>query len=92
MHGYAICYDLSDDRVRDRAARRLLRHGLRVQESVYEVWFRAPSEFEQLLRELRALLPPAASLRWYRLTENALQDSGSLDANPPRRPPVAVIW
>ena len=32
---YVICYDIADDRLRDRVARALLDYGQRVQESVF---------------------------------------------------------
>lgn len=89
---YLVCYDLGDDRLRDRAANMLLKHGQRVQESVFELWFVSPTKFNQLQTELRALLPHGTNIRWYRLTEAGMAGSGSLDDRPPRRPPVAQIW
>lgn len=89
---YLLCYDLNDDRLRDRAAQMLLKHGQRVQESVFELWFLAPAQFNRLQTELRALLPPNTNVRWYRLTDAGMADSGSLDRFPPRKPPVAQIW
>ncbi|MCB1598476.1 MAG: CRISPR-associated endonuclease Cas2 [Xanthomonadales bacterium] len=89
---YLFCYDIDDDRLRDRAAKSLLKHGQRVQESVFELWFRSPAHFNQLQAELRKLLPADSNLRWYRLSDTALADSGSLDAHPPRKPPSVQIW
>lgn len=89
---YILCYDLEDDTLRNRAARLLLSSGQRVQESVYELWFRTPAQFEALLAKLRKLLPKGANVRWYRLTVAGMADSGSLDPKPPSPPPVAVIW
>jgi len=88
---YLICYDLEDDRLRDRAAKHLLRHGQRVQESVYEVWLRTPAQFMRFQRELVQILPKSAKLRWYRLTDAGLADSGAADGNTPRKPPAALI-
>jgi len=89
---YLFCYDLDDDRLRDRTAKRLLKHGQRVQESVFELWFRTPAQFRQLQIDLRKLLTANNNLRWYRLSDTALGDSGALNANPPRTPPAVQIW
>ncbi len=91
MLAYLIAYDLDDDPLRDAVAKRILRHGERVQESVFEVWFHSPRGMPALLRELRTLLPAHANVRWYRLTEAGLADSGSHSGTAPRKPPVAVI-
>lgn len=89
---YLLCYDLEDDALRDRAARLLLGYGQRVQRSVYELWFRTPAQFDALQAKLGKLLPKGANLRWYRLTVAGMADSGSLDRQPPKPPPAAVIW
>ena len=52
---WMICYDIVDDRTRLRASRALLRHGERVQRSVYECHLN-PREMQALQRELEGII------------------------------------
>lgn len=55
MSLHIACYDVADDRRRARVARLLLRHGVRVQKSVFEVWLE-PEQVPGLQREVGRLL------------------------------------
>lgn len=94
MIGYLYCYDIPDDRLRDRIATALLHHGQRVQESVYELWFKTPAQHAAQQRSLRELIgaDAACNLRWYGLGADSLRNAGSFDPYPPRPPPSAVLW
>ena len=45
MHIYLACFDISDDKNRDRAGKELLTYGDRVQKSVFEIAIRRPEDF-----------------------------------------------
>jgi len=53
---------------------------------------RTPALSKKFQRELAQIRPKSANLRWYRLTEAGLADSGAADGNTPRKPPAALIW
>lgn len=75
MAVYLICYDISDDRLRDEVSRVLQEYGNRVQRSVFEVALRGETERETLRAQLR-------EVRFYRLCERCRVDSWDLDAKP----------
>lgn len=79
---FLVCYDISDDRERDRVARVLCRHGHRVQESVFEL-FRMDAVRHQHLRDtLRSLVSDARTIRFYRLGPAGAADSSDLGGTP----------
>jgi len=59
-----FCYDIASDAARRRVAATLERHGLRVQESVFEAKL-APARAEALARTAARYLGPEDSLRVY---------------------------
>jgi CRISPR-associated protein Cas2 len=63
---WVIAYDIDDDAVRDRVARVLLRHGKRVQESVFECGVDG-EEIRLLAAALSAILGAHGGIRFYRL-------------------------
>ena len=86
MNTYLICYDITDDRDRNRVARILERYGDRVQYSVFEVHLGRPEQLSCIERELREILAESegdadgeSDVRFYRLTADALADSHTLD-------------
>jgi CRISPR-associated protein Cas2 len=86
MNSYLICYDITDDRDRNRVAHLLERYGERVQYSVFEVHLRRSDQLAGIEAELREILIQTegeaegqADVRFYRLTADALADSHSLD-------------
>lgn len=88
MNSYLICYDVTDDRDRNRVARLLERYGDRVQYSVFEVHLRRAEELTGIEGELREILAESeggadgeADVRFYRLTVDALADSHNLDGS-----------
>ena len=93
MKGFLIAYDLSDDRLRQKVSRRLERDGMRVQESVFEVFVKTDAAFERLRRDLEKLLgdPIAGQLRWYGLNQDGLARAGALGTEPPAMPPAVIV-
>ncbi|MGB3492300.1 MAG: CRISPR-associated endonuclease Cas2 [Elainellaceae cyanobacterium] len=64
---YLVCYDIVNDRRRDRTARLLEGYGLRIQKSVFECTL-TPDQFEFLNRRLqtkRYLNPKEDQIRFY---------------------------
>lgn len=82
MAVYLICYDISDDRLRDEVSRVLQEYGNRVQRSVFEVALRGEAERETLRARLREVLGVTPEVRFYRLCERCRVDSWDLDGEP----------
>jgi CRISPR-associated protein Cas2 len=91
MPHYAVCFDISDDRARDRVGKRLLQCGDRVQRSVFEVRVKSVQELETLRRELRAELEPDDNIRFYRLCLDCRKASQDGDGHPIATFPAVVI-
>lgn len=92
MKLYLVTYDITESRIREQVARRLLRDGLRVQESVFEITVRSEAAFSRLEQDLRALcpLPFSGQVRWYGLNRDAFSAAGAIGAPVPS-PPAAVV-
>jgi CRISPR-associated protein Cas2 len=82
MAVYLICYDISDNRLRDEVSRVLQEYGNRVQRSVFEVALRGEAERETLRARLREVLGETPELRFYRLCERCRTASWDLDGKP----------
>lgn len=78
MPCYVACFDITDDRTRDRVATRLLAVGDRVQKSVFEIRVDSLPTLRALVTELGALLGTDDDLRFYRLCLDCRK--GSCDA------------
>ncbi|WP_257386650.1 CRISPR-associated endonuclease Cas2 [Tahibacter caeni] len=93
MKCYLVAYDIADTRLREQIARRLLRDGLRVQESVFEITVRSDAAFRRLVQDLHALCPPPfpGQLRWYGLNRDAFAAAGAIGAPAPCLPAAAVV-
>jgi CRISPR-associated protein Cas2 len=70
---WLVCYDISCDKRRLRAAKWLLRYGQRVQESVFEISTKSDTHFGHMWQGLNGLLDGEDSMRAYPLTQQALQ-------------------
>ncbi|WP_257386168.1 CRISPR-associated endonuclease Cas2 [Tahibacter caeni] len=92
MKFYLITYDIAEDRAREQVARRLLRDGRRVQESVFEIAVRSDAAFSRLEQDLHALCrsPFSGQIRWYGLNCDAFAVAGAIGAPAPC-PPAAVV-
>lgn len=54
---YIVCYDISDDKRRDKIATLLLDYGVRVQFSIFEV-VAGKTLFDSLIRKINAAIDP----------------------------------
>lgn len=92
MRVYAVCYDISDDKQRDEAAKILLRYGNRVQFSVYEIVADSKQDLDNLCQKLRQAVPDEeAKFRFYRLCENCRHDSQDLHGQSLVNMPAVII-
>lgn len=92
MTTYLICYDIEDDRERNRVAKCLERYGDRVQYSVFELHLLRPGALVELKDQLRGILSkPDAEVRFYRLTADAIADCHRLDGTALARRDAVVI-
>ena len=88
---YLVCYDIEDDRERNRVAKTLLRHGRRVQYSVFELHRMAPAARKALAAELAESVSDPAGIRFYRLTLDGIQDSSDAGGSPLGKRPLMHI-
>lgn len=79
MHFYLVCFDISDDRARDRVGKVLLRHGKRIQESVFEIMVDGEKQLENIREKIEGLLDDEIEVRFYRLCLDCRKQSFRLD-------------
>jgi CRISPR-associated protein Cas2 len=92
MNSYLVCYDIDDNRERQRTAKLLERHGQRVQYSVFELHLRNAAQLRDLQQGLRDILgDDSDEVRFYRLTANAISASHSLSGAPIARRDLVII-
>lgn len=79
MEVYVVCFDISDDRIRNRVGKALLRYGNRVQESVFEISVKKPQILDIIRRELIALTEQDDNnIRFYRICSACREASSTL--------------
>ena len=88
---YVVCYDMSDDGIREQVATVLLGYGNRVQYSVFEVVIHSPSELQELCSQLQAVADENTRIRLYRLCERCRQAARDLVGQPLVEFPAVVI-
>ena len=76
-----FCYDVVDDRVRQRVARLLEARCVRVQKSVFEARLTG-AQAQALVDRAAVLLGPADSLRLYAITAQGLKRSQAIGGAP----------
>ena len=91
MNAYLACFDISDDKVRYRAAKYLSAYGVRVQRSVFEICIETPTELEQIKQQLSKLLEPDDDLRFYSICLNCRRKSHTYEGDRIAIYPSAVI-
>lgn len=91
MKTWLVCFDIEDDNVRTRVGKALLRHGERVQRSVFEVVVDSDSELDELQGRVIELAGVAADVRFYRLCGECRRVSKTLGEGRVMAFPSAVI-
>ncbi|WP_088133847.1 CRISPR-associated endonuclease Cas2 [Vibrio gazogenes] len=72
---YAVCFDISDDKVRRNVGKVLLGYGDRVQESVFEIAVKTPRQLKQITEKINRQLDATDKVRFYRLCANCRMNS-----------------
>lgn len=75
MHIYLACFDITDDKSRNKIGKMLGSYGDRVQYSVFEISIEHPQALDQLRQEMEPLLEPGDSLRFYHLCQSCREKS-----------------
>ena len=91
MNVYLVCFDITDDRIRDKVGKALLEYGDRVQKSVFEIVLRRPEELQGIRDRLRPLLEDGDDLRFYRLCAECRQVSTDIRGEPLAHKPAVVL-
>lgn len=91
MDFWLCCYDIADDRRRDRVAAWLLRFGTRVQESAFELKLRNDVHFQRLWQGLRDRIEPPDQIRAYPVAAQSLSQVRCLGSDPPQPTPYATV-
>ena len=72
MDIWLVCYDIGCDKRRNRLSSWLLRFGMPVQESVFEVSVKDTSHFNKLWRGVQEKISAADSVRAYPIHQQAI--------------------
>ncbi|MCX7111685.1 MAG: CRISPR-associated endonuclease Cas2 [Proteobacteria bacterium] len=91
MHFYLACFDISDDKNRDRAGKELLTYGERVQKSVFEIALRHPQDLAAIRQKLAPLMEDGDDLRFYRLCADCRSQSFDIRGERLAQFPAAVV-
>jgi len=91
MRYFLVCYDIEDDKRRNKVARCLLGWGRRVQYSVFEVACMHEKDLKEMCEQLEKLRESGDSIRIYRFSEDTRRKSGELNGKPMRHCPAVVI-
>ncbi len=91
MAVYLVCFDISDDSIRNRVGKYLLGYGDRVQKSVFEISVRNQRELDGLQAHLIHLVGDETNIRFYRVCANCRQASATLDGEPVAHFPAVMI-
>ncbi|MCI4412055.1 MAG: CRISPR-associated endonuclease Cas2 [Thiotrichales bacterium] len=94
MH-WLVCFDIQHDRTRSRVSRYLEKVGVRVQGSVFEVILRKESQRNRLIKSLQGIIAqceePGADIRFYRMNDQTIAMSHTLDGKPVMQYPKAIV-
>jgi CRISPR-associated protein Cas2 len=93
MKSWIICYDIEDNRERNRIYKLLLKYGQAVQKSVFEVSFpeRKLSKQQQLFEQLKEIASDEANIRFYSISQTGIQQSWTLGEPGILQRPGAII-
>jgi CRISPR-associated endonuclease Cas2 len=91
MYYWIICYDISEDRVRDQIHRYLVANAEAVQESVFELACRSVADFDRIWQDLLRLLGDAGAIRAYRSSASLLRASRVAGSAAPKLRSAIVI-
>ncbi len=93
MKNWLICYDIEDDKERTGIYKCLLKYGIPIQKSVFEVSFpdRKLHLQQEMVEQLKVIASKEANIRFYNLTKQGLENSWALDNSAVLEKPGAII-
>jgi len=91
METWLVCFDISDDRIRNRVGKHLLGHGDRVQKSVFEIAVKNRNQLDKIQQELDTFVEDERNIRFYRLCADCRTASETLDGEPIAHFPAVII-
>ncbi len=91
METYAVCFDITDDRIRRQAGKQLLCYGERVQKSVFEIAVKDRNQLDKIRKMLLDMLEEGDSLRFYRLCAACREASSTADGEKVAYFPAVIV-
>lgn len=91
MRLYLVCYDIADDRIRDRIAGLLEGYGERVQRSVFEVWLRSDRDKAELQGALAEAAGEERDIRFYPLCAECRRLAETVDGKAIGGAPAIIV-
>jgi len=91
MEVCTACFDISDDRLRERVGKVLLGYGGPAQKTVFEIAVKDPGELGEIRGRLIDMVEEDDNIRFYRLCAACRTDSGTLSGDPVAQFPAVVI-
>jgi CRISPR-associated protein Cas2 len=91
MKVYLVCYDISDDDLRDDVSKILGEYGDRVQRSVFEVALGSEADLLALRQRLSEAMQDNIEVRFYRICERCREESHTLSGEPVTAFPGTII-
>ena len=91
MEYYIVCFDISNDRNRDKVCKLLSGVGERVQESVFEIALKNSADIPAFYQTLLDWVDPTDNLRLYRLCQRCRDNTLVGSGTPPLRVPTLIL-
>jgi len=91
MEVYVACFDIGDDRLRERVGKVLVGYGDRVQKSVFEIAVEESGGLEEIRSRIMDLVEEDDNIRFYRLCAACRTGSSTLSGDPVAQFPAVVI-
>lgn len=91
MHIYLVCFDITEDKSRNKIGLILGRYGDRVQLSTFEISLKNTVALKQLLKEIKPLVELGDSLRFYHLCQNCREKSHDHSGQSIASFPAAIV-
>lgn len=91
MNVYLACFDISDDKIRNRVGKFMEAYGDRVQKSVFEIIVKRPEELEMLRGKIGPMLDAGDDVRFYRLCAECRGKSLNVQGEAIAQFPAALV-
>ena len=91
MKIYLVCFDITDDKARNKVGKILLGYGERVQRSVFEIVVNKPKQLQALKVQLQPFVSAGDDLRFYYLSPATRKESSDIHNKPIADFPAVLI-